>query len=181
MKYENTTSRLKKVWNQSNTNKYEIVNQQNAVKRVKASVYSTNMQPIKTVIDLSTGWEFMIAPTGDNDTDAWFAEYRIQWDIDLKEMPIKLIPFIKYQVVYKITGEEGYIARGLGVFNPRVPVLFRLEDVFDSSGAVIEDFKKVTMMVGYMFSPFTQIDVFPDPYDIQAKLIIKLYNPELSI
>ena len=180
MKYENTKSKLRKTWSKSLVNKYEIVNQQASIKRIKDSNKSPDRQVSKGIIDLSTEWELMIAPREDNTLDAW-SQYRIQWNIDLKEMPIKLIPFIKYQVVYKITGEEGYIARGLGVFNPRVPVLFRLEDVFDSSGAVIEDFKKVTMMVGYMFSPFTQIDVFPDPYDIQAKLIIKLYNPELII
>ena len=182
MKYDNTKSKLRKIWSQSNTNKYEIINQQETNKRIKQTNENFHRLTSKNIVDLSTDWDTMLPPSDDTTISAWGAsKYRIQWDVELKEMPIKLIPFIKYQVVYKINGEEGYIEEELSTYNPQVPVLFRLEDIKNSSGAVIEDFKKVTMMVGYIFQSYTQHDSPPPIFDIQAKLIIKLYNPELII
>ena len=180
MKYENTKSKLRKIWTQSNTNKYEVVVQQDAIKRIKNSIYNVNIQPIKTVIDLSTEWDFLIAPSLDYTTDTWNNRYRIQWDIELQEMPIKLIPFIKYQVVYKIKGESEFKENDLVVRDPQVPVIFRLEDLKNSSGSVIEGIKKVTMIVGDTLKPYSYSNL-DKTYDIQAKLIIKLYNPELII
>ncbi len=180
MKYENTKSKLRRIWTQSNINKYEITNQQDAVKRLKKNNESSHIMASKTPIDLSTGWVLMTPASRDSDISAWYADYVMQWDIDLKEMPIKLIPFIKYQVIYKILGEEDFTANGLAVTLPRIPVIFRLEDIEDSSGGVIGGIKKVTMLVGYALrpAPFNNLD---RDYDIQAKLIIKLYNPELII
>jgi len=180
MKYENTKSKLKKIWTQSNINKYEITSQQETSKRIKESNKNTHILPIKSIIDLSTGWKVMIAPSLDYTTDTWNNRYRIQWDIELQEMPIKLIPFIRYQVVYKINGESEFKENDLVVRDPQVPVLFRLEDLKDSNGVAIEDFKKVTMLVGYTLKPYSYSDL-DKTYDIQAKLLIKLYNPELLI
>ncbi len=182
MKYDNTKSKLRKTWNQSNINKYEITNQQETSKRIKQTNENFHRLTSNNIVDLSTDWDSMIPPSGNDTISAWGrSKYRIQWNIDLNEMPIKLIPFIKYQVVYKINGEEGYIAYGLSTYNPQVPVLFRLEDIFNSSGEIIESFKKVTMMVGYIYQSYTQHDNPETIFDVQAKLIIKLYNPELII
>ncbi|KKL66289.1 hypothetical protein LCGC14_2146490 [marine sediment metagenome] len=183
MKYENTPYKLIKIWTQSGKNKYEIVRQEGVDNRIKDSITSSDYLVFKETIDLSTEWEKMVVPSLDSDTDAWYTDYRIQWDIELNQLPIKRIPFIKYNVVYKILGEEAFLADNLVLAYPRVPVIFRLEDMLDSGGGVIEDMKKVTMIVGYVIRPypFATLETLNKTYDIQAKLHISIYNPELAI
>lgn len=209
MKYDNTPYKLKKIWTQSGKNKYEITRQEDTNERVEESIKSSNYLIFKKVIDLSTEWEQMTAPALDSTTDAWYTDYRMQWNIDLKEFPMKLIPFVKYSVIYKCLGAEVKTIE-TEIFNegkddefridrkadfieedslyltyPRVPCIFRLENLEDvpEEENVLEDLKKVTMIVGYLIRPYpwaTLRDV-GKTYDLQAKLLIKIYNPEFHI
>lgn len=207
MKYDNTPYKLRKIWTQSGKNKYEITRQEDANERIEESIKSSNYLIFKQVIDLSTEWEQTAAPTLDSTTDAFPTDYRIQWNIDLKEFPIKLIPFVKYNVIYKCLGaeiktidteifnegeeDEYEIDRkadlikedDLTLTYPRIPCIFRLEDLKDANGEIIEDLKKVTMIIGYLIrpDPFATLQSVGKTYDLQAKLLIKIYNPESFI
>ena len=216
MKYENTPYKLKKIWTQSGKNKYEIVRQEGVDNRIKDSIKSSDYLVFKQITELSTEWAQMTFPgfvdttnsewTNTTPEDTWKKSCRYQWDIDFNQFPIKRIPFIKYNVVYKsndseiitIEGSASIPALGSGNLDgenregdfiredwiyltyPRTSCIFRLEDVLDSGGGVIEDIKKVTMIVGVLlrFQPYTNLD---KTYDLQAKLHISIYNPELAI
>lgn len=184
MRYENTKYKLKKIWTQSGLNEYEISKQEDSLSRLKKSNKASISANFRGIIDLSTEWESLIAPSLDSSTDAWYTDYRIQWNIDLNILDIKLIPFINYNIIYKCINEEELINEdNLVLTYPRTPSIFRIEDLKDDNEDIIPNLKKVTMIVGYLIRPypFATLESLGKTYDIQAKLLIKLYNPQLFI
>lgn len=184
MKYENTRYKLKKIWTDSITNKYQITAQEDTNALIlEKEAKGFEFLGFKKETDFSTEWEQMTLPSLDSDTDAWYTDYRVQWNIEFEAFPVKLIPFIKYNVVYKFLGEEELINDGLVLAYPRVPCIFRVEDLETDSDYVKENIKKVTMIVGYLIRPYpwATLQSVGKSYDIQAKLLIKIYNPEFYI
>lgn len=197
MKYENTPYKLKRIWTQSRKNEYEIVRQEDKNKRIEKEVENyVDYSIVRKITDLSTEWEQVIFPeyvAAPERKETWRKSCRYQWDIDLKIFPTKRIPFIKYNVVYKCNDSkiipiEGYVdkeadfieADSLYLTYSRTSCIFRLEDVRNAEGKIIEGWNKVTMIVGTFlhFLPYFNLN---KTYDLQAKLLIKIYNPEFHI
>lgn len=164
--YENTNHRIRKNWENSQTNESTIKDQQ-GVKVLKdgqvVQLRNTNSIFNRT-IDLSTNWTPM-APAFFFISDGTFSDRVINWVVTAN-IPEDAITLTKFAVEYRLISDENPFF-GVGILYQDFTVV---EDLNNSN------LKKVTWYVGWSLE-FLNVEA----PDFEARLSFTLPNPNLYI
>jgi len=179
MKYETTPNKIEKIWIDSKNNQVRINRIEGTGLRIKEKISNVGTLSFKRIIELSTDWEtseLIPVERYDSTIPGYTSDYYSTWSIVFNSLPIKLIPFINYNVVYKHPDHDP-TATPLtdNINNARTTVIFRLENLEDDEDNT--EVKKVTMIIGYKLGLVDEDDV----YNVQTKLYLNIYNPEFYI
>lgn len=181
MKAENTKSKIRKIYNQETSNEQTISNLEgeitNTTNSVKNTEYVNNFK--NKIHDLSTDWLDMDIFSAEQWVEntyetAMYKEIRI----NLPDTPIKFLPFIDVQTLYKspdwvsslffISTEDFYInARDNRL---RKGYFFEVRKIENNIA------KNVTLIIGVSVvkTQYVHYEIFP----IQIKVLISLSNME---
>jgi len=171
MKAKNTTSKISKIYNQEittedNINKFNI---DSTIKKksVLNTEYVFNLN--NKIHDFSTEWmdldtyiiETMPPGTGGDSPNIYFMHQEFR--ITLVDIPIKYLPFININIMYKYEDLEFY---SLEIKNVRKSYFFQVSDIVNDIA------KNVELVVG------VGIDGY---YPVSAKVLIKILNSEFYL
>jgi hypothetical protein len=168
MKYETTPHKIRKVWVDSKTNEIKINRIAGTNLRIKEKINNTSQLGFKRILELSTDWETPEL-TDDN-------TFYIEWEIVFNSFPVKLMPYVNYNVVYKhpqYSGIDEILNDNIN-YN-RTNCIFKVENLEENEDN--EEVKKVTMIISHKL----QLVDEEDYYNVQCKLFLNLYNPESYI
>jgi len=180
MKVDNTKSKIRKIYNQeiSNENKIDIIDRdtttlENSIKNVD---YPINIK--NKIRDFSTDWIDLDAYTierWNTNTYAMHKEFRIE----LPDMPMKFLPFINVQPIYRCGDNYKLIWDVDGV-----PFILQTrKNHFFQVGSIDNNIaKNIKLIMGFSivhdYSEFTALGQAYNPFTIQVKFLVKISNPE---
>lgn len=149
MKYENTKSKFQKIWRDKENAEQDIDNAEFSKEITLESVRLVNLgfHYTKKIYKYESEWE--LAETIENRT------YK-EWRIEIGKFPLKYIPYIKTNILYKTT--ESDIVYTSKVFH-----------IIDTGN---EHIKTVTLVVGMFVN---------NPINIEVKLVLEYTNPEYYV
>jgi len=184
MKAENTKSKIRKIYNQETSNEQTIDNLDgnitNTTKLVKNTEYVNNLK--KKIRDYSTDWLDMdIFSTEDWTENTYETTMYKEIRMDLPDMPIKFLPFIDVQILYKSPDWVStlfFIATS-GLFQNAKNDRLRKGYFFEVKQIENNIAKNITLVIG--ISIIRTQDVEYKVFPMQVKALISLSNMEFYL
>lgn len=169
MKSKNTTYKIEKIYNQEVTSENEIIIFGDETTEVKNAVKNTeNINNIKNnIVDFSTDWEDLNTYTMETFTDNIYAMHK-EFRIALPDMPTKYLPFINIEIIYKCN-DIYPINQMVSLFSVKKNHFFQVGNADDNIAS------NITLVAGFSIM---SSNLGFEPFSMQAKILVKLFNPE---
>lgn len=166
MKQENTKHKIKKIWENSQQIKEKVKIENIKLKKINDNFLITNLSFANKVYNFSTEWETLeaIQITG------YFHEFLKEWTIVFEKLPIQLIPFINYTVLFKHPSNISFEEKLEGA-HKELNHIFQIEDLSKNYN---ENIKKVSLIVCCQLTPDRTFGVFNPQNTIETKLSVTL-------
>jgi len=162
MKFTEKTRRFRTIYSNALSNSNLIVKEQNKIEIIEDSIKFLTGNFLKNVYKYNTNWSVMEADENNN-------KLITEWDIDINKIPAKFIPFIEVIPIYKS------IHNNVGT-NPTFNYIFKvIEENLYNNRFNFHYVMKIKLLAGLMVS------YSGDVPEVNAKLLINIYNPELYI
>jgi hypothetical protein len=176
MNYENTKSKIRRVYEQSSQNAEDLEKKSNQNEKVKRDLksYGTNQFDFNIIRDFSSEWEeceVLKIEVLNNPTRIPFTIFKYgyyeEWRIFINNIPEKFIPYIYSQVEIRSTTNTDLNTAPQGqsfspIYNGTI-----IQKISENNGIY-----NIVLVIGF------NTDLFKEEQRLQGRVIVKITNPQ---